>query len=33
MNLPLVGTELERSGRVRADYRDPNDAGVCLNRP
>jgi hypothetical protein len=28
MNLPRVGNELERGGRVRADYRDPNDAGV-----
>jgi hypothetical protein len=27
MNLPLVGNELARSGRVRADCRDPNNAG------
>ena len=28
MNLPRVGDELERGGRVRAHYRDPNDASV-----
>ena len=28
MNLRRVGDELGRSGRLRAHYRDPNDAGV-----